>query len=184
MGNTSNTLTLTVEKKETSINIDIEDGEIVIELPDDATCNVVVNICGKEQTVPVKNGKAVADISDLGRAKHDVKVDYPGDGKYIITSMYKDCRQSNTIEVLLVLTAEDLTKKYGTPDQFVATLVDGQGKAFSNQTVQFNINGVMYNRVTDASGQARLNINLMPGEYIITSSYNGSNIANKITVRS
>lgn len=42
----------------------------------------------------------------------------------------------------------------------------------------------MYNRVTDASGQARLNINIMPGEYIITSSYNGSNIANKITVRS
>jgi len=27
-----------------------------------------------------------------------------------------------------------------------------------------------------------LNINLMAGEYIITSSYNGCNIANKITV--
>ena len=69
--------------------------------------------------------------------------------------MYKDCRQSDTIEVLPVLTAEDLTKKYGTPDQFVATLVDGNSKVFSNQTVQFNINGVMYNRITDASGQVR-----------------------------
>lgn len=57
--------------------------------------------------------------------------------------MYKDCRQSNTIEVLLVLTAEELTKKYGTPDQFVATLVNGQCKVYSNQTVQFNINIVM-----------------------------------------
>ena len=57
--------------------------------------------------------------------------------------MYKDCRQSNTIEVLLVLTAEELTKKYGTPDQFVATLVNGQRKVYSNQTVQFNINIVM-----------------------------------------
>ena len=28
-----------------------------------------------------------------------------------------------------------------------------------------------------------LNINLMSGEYIITSSYNGFNIANKITIR-
>ena len=44
--------------------------------------------------------------------------------------------------------------------------------------------GVFYERTTDASGIARLNINLMPGEYIITSSYNGSNIANRITLSS
>ena len=66
--------------------------------------------------------------------------------------------------------------------QFVATLVDGQGCPYSSQTVQFNINGVLYNRVTDSSGQAKLNINLMAGEYIITSSYNGYSIANKITI--
>ena len=104
-------------------------------------------------------------------------------GTYVITSMYKDCAKGNTIEVLPVLTAKDLTKKYGTSNQFVATLVDGQGRAFAGQTVTFNINGVFYNRVTDASGQARLNINLMPGKYIITSSYeNGAVIGNNVTV--
>ena len=82
-----------------------------------------------------------------------------------------------------VLTAEDLVKKYGAPDQFVATLVDGQGKPYPKQTVTFNINGVFYSRVTESSGQAKLNIRLMAGEYIITSSYNGCNIANKITIR-
>ena len=97
--------------------------------------------------------------------------------------MYKDCRQSNTIEVLLVLTAEELTKKYGTPDQFVATLLDGQGKAFAGETVQFNVNGVLYDRVTDDNGQAKLNINLQPGKYIITSMYsNGATISNNITI--
>ena len=106
----------------------------------------------------------------------------PGD--YIITAEYKNCRVSNNITVLPVLTAEDLTKKYGTKDQFAAILVDGQGKAYANQTVTFNINGVFYNRTTDSLGQAKLNINLMPGEYIITSSYNGTNVANKITVKS
>ena len=105
-------------------------------------------------------------------------------GNYIITAEYKDCRVSNNITVLPVLTAKDLTKKYGTKDQFVATLVDGQGKAYANQTVMFNVNGVFYNIVTDSSGQAKLNINLMPSEYIITSSYNGTNVANKITVQS
>lgn len=105
-------------------------------------------------------------------------------GNYTITAEYNGCRVSNNITVLPVLTAEDLTKKYGTPDQFVATLVDGQGKAFAGESIAFNVNGVLYSKVTDGNGQAKLNIILMPGEYIITSSYNGTNIANKITVQS
>ena len=39
----------------------------------------------------------------------------------------------------------------------------------------------LYNRITGSEGMAKLNINLMPGEYIITSSYNGSSIGNKLT---
>jgi hypothetical protein len=104
----------------------------------------------------------------------------PGD--YIITSEYGGCRVVNNIKVLPVLTASDMVKKYGTPDPFVATLVDGQGRPYANQVVSFNINGVLYNRITDSEGHAKLNINLSAGEYIITSSYNGSNVANKITI--
>ena len=104
----------------------------------------------------------------------------PGD--YIITAEYGGCKVSNNIKVLSVLSAKDMSKKYGTSDQFVATLVDGQGKPYPDQTVQFNINGVFYNRLTNEYGQARLNINLMAGQYIITSSYNGLNIANKVTI--
>ncbi|SDA63399.1 Ig-like domain-containing protein, partial [Methanobrevibacter millerae] len=107
---------------------------------------------------------------------------HPGD--YIITAEYKDCRVSNNITVLPVLNATDLTKKYGTSDQFVVNLVNGTGAPYAEQIVSFNINGVFYKGVTDSAGQAKLNINLMPGEYIITSSYNGTNIANKVTVRS
>lgn len=75
-----------------------------------------------------------------------------------------------------------MAKEYGTSKQFVATLLDGQGKPYAQQTVQFNINGLLYDRVTDSAGQAKLNINLQPGEYIITSSYDGCCISNKITV--
>ena len=103
-------------------------------------------------------------------------------GNYIITAEYNGCRVSNNITVLPVLSASDLTKKYGAHDQFVATLLDGHGNAFAYESVTFNINGVFYNKTTDSNGQAKLNINLIPGEYIITSSYNGTNIANKITV--
>lgn len=103
-------------------------------------------------------------------------------GNYIITTEYKECFKSNNIKVLPVLSAKNMIKKYGSPDQFVATLVDGQGKAFKNQVIGFNINGVFYNRITDNNGQAKLNINLMAGEYIITSSFNECYIVNTIKV--
>ena len=104
----------------------------------------------------------------------------PGD--YVITAEYMNCKVSNNVKVLPVLSARDMSMKYRDESKFTAKLVDGEGRPYSGQTVQFNINGVMYNRVTDSSGQAKLNINLMAGEYIITSSYNGSNIANTIKI--
>ena len=104
----------------------------------------------------------------------------PGD--YIITVEYNGCMISNNIKVLPILTASDLIKKYGTADQFVATLVDGQGKPYEGQNITFNINGVFYKRLTDNNGEAKLNINLMPGEYIITSSYDSTSIANRIKI--
>ncbi len=115
-----------------------------------------------------------------GIAKLNINLQ-PGD--YIITAEYKGCLVSNNIKVLPILNATDITMKYRDGTQFKATLVDGHGKPYVGQNLTFNINGVFYNRPTDSTGTAKLNINLMPGEYIITSSYNGSSIANKITIK-
>ena len=38
-------------------------------------------------------------------------------------------------------------------------------------------------KVTDVNGDAKLNIRLMAGEYIITSMYNGYATSNKVTVK-
>ena len=114
-----------------------------------------------------------------GQAKLSINL-LPGD--YIITAEYNDCAVSNNIEVKSVLAATDLTKSVSEAKAFGATLVDGQGKLLANETVTFNINGMIYDRTTDSEGVARLNINLQKGEYIITSSYNGQSIANTITV--
>uniref|UniRef100_UPI00388E6B26 carboxypeptidase-like regulatory domain-containing protein n=1 Tax=Methanobrevibacter sp. TaxID=66852 RepID=UPI00388E6B26 len=114
-----------------------------------------------------------------GTAKLNINL-LPGD--YIITAEYKGCKVSNNIKVLPVLTASDLVKKYGTITPFEANLVDGQGKAYANQKIEFNINGIFYYRNTDNNGVATLNINLMAGEYIITSTYNACSISNKVTI--
>ena len=103
-------------------------------------------------------------------------------GEYVITSSYDGCRVSNKITVLPVLKADDLQMNYHDGSTFNVTLVDGQGSPLKGEGITFNVNGVFYNRTTDVNGVAKLNINLMKGEYIITSSYNGCNVANKITI--
>ena len=52
----------------------------------------------------------------------------------------------------------------------------------AGESVLFNINGVFYNRTTNSSGHARLNINLDPGNYIITGLYHGCQVSNSIKV--
>lgn len=106
----------------------------------------------------------------------------PGD--YTITAEYNGLRASNNIKVKSVLFADDLVMKYGSGQQFKAKLLDGHGRPNVNQTVSFNINGVIYQKQTDSEGIAALTIRLMPGVYIITSSYNGLNAANHVTVQS
>ena len=103
-------------------------------------------------------------------------------GNYTITAEYEGCLISNNIEVLPVLFADDLIKQDRLNRPFVATLIDGQGNPYAGQTVTFNINGVMYKRVTDSEGQAKLNINLPYGKYIITSTYDGYSVSNEITI--
>ena len=116
-----------------------------------------------------------------GIAKLSINLN-PGD--YIITAEYGGSMVSNKVKVLPVLSANDLIKKYGEPKAFEAKLVDGTGKAYVGQNMQFNINGVFYTRVTDGEGIAKLNINLMPGQYIITSMYGYAAISNTVIVTS
>lgn len=105
-------------------------------------------------------------------------------GEYTITTMYNGCEDSNKIVVLPILKTEDLEMTYNDGSQFKAKVLDGQGNPIANQTVTFNVNGVFYNRISDSEGYAKLNICLNPGDYTITSSYNGTDIANKIKIKS
>ena len=107
-------------------------------------------------------------------------------GDYIIESKNPFTNESvkNNVTVISTINTADIIKFYRNGTQYYATFVDGQGNVLVNQTVKFNINGVFYNRTTNASGVARLNINLNPGSYIITA-YNPINneaIASNVTV--
>ena len=102
---------------------------------------------------------------------------------YTITTIYGGIQVSNQVTVKPTMETSDLSMTYQDGSKFTATILDGQGKVAANQNVTFNVNGMFYNKTTDANGVASLNINLMAGEYTITSMYNGYEKANKITIK-
>ena len=90
---------------------------------------------------------------------------------------------SNTITVLSKITNNnDITKYFKNDTQFYVTLLDDTGNPVNSGSVKFNINGVFYTREINKDGVAKLNINLNPGEYIITTEYNGCLASNTVKV--
>ena len=72
--------------------------------------------------------------------------------------------------------SDNLVLYYIYVTQWVITLYDENGNPLSYQNISFVINGETYWRVTDEFGNAYLDINLRPGNYSITSIYNGTNL--------
>ena len=103
-------------------------------------------------------------------------------GEYIITTMFDGLAIGNKVSVLPTLVTKNLNMKYLDGSSFTAQTLDGQGKPLANQNVSFNVNGVFYYKVTDNNGIAKLNIRLMPGEYIITSCWNNFQTGNTIKI--
>ena len=104
-------------------------------------------------------------------------------GTYIITAQYGYSVVSNTITVLTIIQSSDISMKYKDGTAFKARILNDVGKVSPGVNVTFNINGVFYIRTTDSSGVASLNINLLPGEYIITTMYKGLYASNWIRIR-
>ena len=96
--------------------------------------------------------------------------------------MFDGLAIGNNINVLPTLVTNDLSMKYLDGSKFTAQTLDGQGNPLANQTVFFNVNGVLYNRTTGADGFAKLLIRLNPGKYIITSIWNGYQVGRTITI--
>ena len=128
------------------------------------------------------NGVFYTRVTDEnGIARLNIRLD---PASYIITAYNPVTgeQKANNITVLPRIIAKDLSMKYLDGSTFNATLVDGQGKAISGVNITFNINGVFYHRTTNADGVTKLNIRLMPGEYIITSMYDECWASNKIII--
>lgn len=149
-----------------------QDGKIINSQNNDS--KVIFNVNGVNYTKELVNGKASIGIN-------------LNPGNYTITTFYHYtdglATKTNNIEVLSTILANDVVKFFRNGTQYYAKFLDGCGSPLVNASVIFNINGVFYKKQTDDNGMARLNINLFPGEYILTAIHlNGEEKANIIKV--
>ena len=153
--------------------------ELVITLPEDATGNVTVNINGKDYTVPIENGTAKLDISDLPAGSYPVKATYPGNDKYESKTVNSTVTKTRT----LVITAPEVIKYYSGPERFVVYTKDGDGNNIDNITVTITINGVPYTRTT-ADGKTSIALNLNCGNYTVEVAFAGNEEFKAQTIQS
>ena len=105
-------------------------------------------------------------------------------GSYILTAYNPVTGEEKgfNITVKSLIMQNDLTKYYLNASKFQATVYNKDGSLAVNKNVTFNINGVFYTKTTDKNGVASLGIALRPGNYTITTMYDGLDIGNKVTV--
>ena len=139
-------------------------------------------VAGKNITMNINGVFYNRVTNENGTAKLNINLE---PGEYILTALdpLTGLQMSYNITVLPVLFANDLEMKFQDGSTFNALVLNGQGTPLANAAVTFNINGVFYTRYTNSSGIAKLNINLMAGEYIITSEFDGMRISNTITIK-
>ena len=149
-------------------------------------CAKFLDGCGS----PLVNASVVFNINGVlykkqtdgrGMAKLNINL---RPGVYILTAMHPDTLMyGSNITVLSTILANDVVKFFRNGTQYCAKFLDGCGSPLVNAGVVFNINGVFYKKQTDDNGMAKLNINLFPGEYILTAIHlNGEEKANIIKV--
>ena len=121
-----------------------------------------VTVNGREYTlVTDKDGIAQMPVN-LNPGNYTVYVNLRED------DYYHNASTNASITVLSTVEAIDLIKFNGTGGQYFAIFCDSNGKMLSNKEVTFKIGSKSYTVKTLPNGIVRLNINLNPGKYSIS----------------
>ena len=121
------------------------------------------------------------DTDENGTARLNINLRL---ANYILTAINPVNNETKGFNVLVksLIETNDLTKYFQNASKFEATIYNQDGSLAINKTVEFNINGAFYKRDTDENGTVSLAINLRPGNYSITTTYDGLSIGNNVNV--
>ena len=180
---------ITVSKCDAPITVEINDTEagdnvtIVVNLPEDATGQVLIDIDGVGYYVNVTDGVGIAQIPRIPAGSHDVNVTYTGDDKYGSSST-KSSFNVTKLESFVIPEANDT---YVGEDEVITVVVpsDATGTVtvvIGGKAYEFNLDtGVLNVPDTDEvytiaveKGTGKLIISGLPeGNYVASVKYNG-----------
>ena len=149
--------------------------------PAAATGSVIFNVNGEDKTAAVKNGKATLTLSDLEPGDYAVTASYSGDKN--LNASASNTVIFNVAEVYPILTADPVTKTYGTSTKLVVNLVDSKGNAIANADVSVVIGSATKHIKTDSNGLATMTISLKPATYTANITYLDAQTTAKINVK-
>lgn len=102
--------------------------------------------------------------NDKGEARLSINL-FPG--VYNITVLFEDddnyVKSLNTNKIVVL---SKIITKFVDNNKFIVKLVNDDGTPKTNASLAIIANGVQYNRITNGSGEARLNVKLNPNNYI------------------
>ena len=121
-----------------------------------------------------------------------LNISFDKDGTYEVVAQYQSNRMiSNlvnfTLHVLktdestISIQTDDVSKFYGGPEKYVATLTK-EGEVLDGVNVKISVDGKNYTVKTDSNGQVILDLNLSVGVYDVHLQYGGKVVSSKFTV--
>ena len=149
--------------------------------PTSANGNVVLNVNGENMNAAISSGKATLTLNDLEAGNYIVTASYNGDKN--LKASASNTVTFNVAEVYPILTADPVTKTYGTSTKLLVNLVDSKGNAIANEYVKVVIGSTVNDIKTNANGQATLAISNAPGSYTANITYATAQTTTKITVK-
>ena len=178
-----------VSKLTCDVNViiaDIDSGEnltVQVNLPDDATGQVLIDIDGVGYYVNVTNGAGIAHIPNVSNGTYNVIVTYTGDDKYLPTSTSSSVNVTK-VESYVLPTSVNITAgeveviSFVLPADATGTLsVVIEGVMYTidmNDTLSSSLEGQYSYTVAINDGLAQLSVSgLTKGEYLVTVRYNG-----------
>ena len=120
-------------------------------------------------------------MSNLEPGDYAVTASYNGDKN--LNASTSNAVTFNVAEVYPILTADPVTKTYGTSTKLVVNLVDSKGNAIANADVSVVMGSATTHIKTDSSGKATMSINKAPGTYTAVITYADAQTTAKINVK-
>lgn len=159
--------------KETSRNSGSVKASLTPALPD---VEITFSVGGKNYTMPLKDGEASLDLSDLTVGDYCVKATYAGDVNHEAADTTIEFRIAD-----VKIRADDLTKCYSEPGNFTAILTK-DGKPYAYADVSISISNISYSKTTDKNGMVSLPVDFESGTYDATAVFEDLNAKAKITI--